>query len=55
MENLHDGEVDGNRIDDETEKKDQKTSKSKKFSKSKKTLESDFLTLGARLAFTELR
>ena len=47
------------KVDDEVEKKSQKTSKSKnlfkKLSKSKKIVESDFFTLGARLAFIKLR
>ena len=45
------GEVEG----DEIGKKGRKTSKSKNLSKSKKTVGSDFLTSGARLAFTKLR
>ena len=49
-------EVDGGEVrDNEIEKKCQKTSKSKNLSKSKKTVRSDFLTAGARLAFTKLR
>ena len=53
---IDDVEIDGNEIEvDEIEKKDQKTSKSKNLSKSKKTVRSDFFTLGAKLAFTELR
>ena len=51
---MDDVEVDGGEIgDDEVGKKGQKTSKN--FFKSKKTVRSDFLTLGARLAFTKLR
>ena len=47
---IDDGEVDGGEIrHDEVGKKAQKLSKSKNLSKS------DFFTLGARLAFTELR
>ena len=53
-----DGEID-NKVDDKIEKKGQKISKSKnlfkKLPKSKKTVRSDFLTLGARLAFIKLR
>ena len=49
------GEIDGGKVDDEVGKKDQKMSKSKKLFKSKKTLESNFFTPRARLAFTELR
>ena len=49
-------EVDGGEVEvDEIEKKGRKTSKSKNLSKSKKTVGSDFLTPGAKLAFTELR
>ena len=50
-------EVDGGEIKvDEVGKKVQKLSKSKNLSKSKKTVRSsEFLTLGAKLAFTELR
>ena len=52
---LRDDEVDGGEVEvDEVGKKGQKTSKSKKSSKSK-TVGSDFLTPGAKLAFTELR
>ena len=53
---LDDGEVDGGEIEDnEVRKNVQKTSKSKNSSKSKKTVESsDFLTLGAKLAFIKL-
>ena len=48
-------EVDGDEVEvDEVGKKGRKTSKSKKSSKSK-TVGSDFLTPGAKLAFTELR
>ena len=47
---IDDVEVDGGEVEvDEVGKKGQKTSKSKK------TVKSDFLTLGAKLAFTELR
>ena len=54
-------ELDGIEVDDdevrdnEVEKKVQKLFKSKNLSKSKKTIESDFLTPGAKLAFTKLR
>ena len=50
-------EVDGGEVEvDKVEKKVQKTSKSKNLSKSKKKIRfSDFLTLKAKLAFTELR
>ena len=49
---IDDGEVEDNKV----EKKVQKRSKSKNSSKSKKTIRSsDFLTPGAKLAFTELR
>ena len=48
---VDDGEVEV----DEVGKKGQKTSKSKNWSKSKKTIRLDFLTPGARLAFTKLR
>ena len=52
---MDDVEVDGGEVEvDEVGKKGRKTSKSKKSSKSK-TVGSDFLTLGAKLAFTELR
>ena len=52
---MDDVEVDGNEVEvDEIGKKGRKTSKSKKLSKSK-TVGSDFLTPGAKLAFTELR
>ena len=48
-------EVDGDEVEvDEVGKKGRKTSKSKKSSKSK-TVGLDFLTSGAKLAFTELR
>ena len=54
---LDDIEVDGGEVEvDEVGKKVQKTTKSKNSSKSKKTVgPSDFLTLGAKLAFTKLR
>ena len=49
-------EVDGGEVKvDEVGKKGQKISKSKNLSKSKKTVVSDFLTPGAKLAFTKLR
>ena len=50
-------EVDGGEVEvDEVGKKGRKTSKSKNSSKSKKAVgPSDFLTPGAKLAFTELR
>ena len=49
-------EVDGGDVEvDEIGKKAQKTSKSKNLSKSQKMVKSDFLTPGAKLAFTELR
>ena len=55
-------EIDGDEVDggefegDKIGKKVQKTFKSRNLSKSKKTVgSSDFLTLGAKLAFTELR
>ena len=52
---MDDVEVDGGEVEvDEVGKKGRKTSKSKKSSKSK-TVGSDFLTSGAKLAFTELR
>ena len=52
---IDDVEVDGGEVEvDEVGKKGRKTSKSKKSSKSK-TVGSDFLTPGAKLAFTELR
>ena len=50
------GEVDGNEVeDDKVEKKVKKTSKSKNLFKSKKTVGTDFLTLGVKLAFIELK
>ena len=59
---VNNGEINQSKIrDNKVGKKDQKMSKSKnlfkfkKLSKSKKTLESNFFTLGARLAFTKLR
>ena len=54
---LHGNEVDGGEVeDDEIGEKVQKRSKSKNSSKSKKTIRSlDFLTPGAKLAFTKLR
>ena len=58
---IHDVKVDSGKIDNEIRKKGQKMSKfknllkSKKLSKSKKTLESNFFTSGAGLAFTKLR
>ena len=52
---MNDVEVDGGEVEvDEIGKKGRKTSKSKKLSKSK-TVGSDFLTPGAKLAFTKLR
>ena len=52
MDNI---EIDGGEVKvDEVGKKGRKTSKSKKSSKSK-TVGSDFLTPGAKLAFTELK
>ena len=50
-------EVDGGEVEvDEVGKKVQKSTKSKNLSKSKKAVRSsDFLTPGAKLAFTELR
>ena len=52
---MNDVEVDGGEVEvDEVGKKGRKTSKSKKSSKSK-TVGLDFLTPGAKLAFTELR
>ena len=52
---MDDVEVDGGEVEvDEVGKKAQKTSKSKNLSKSK-TVGSDFLTPGAKLAFTKLR
>ena len=54
---LHDDEVDDGEVeDDEVGKKVRKRSKSKNSSKSKKTVRSsDFLTPGAKLAFTKLK
>ena len=54
---LDGGEVDGGEFEvDEVGNKVQKTTKSKNLSKSKKAIRpSDFLTPGAKLAFTELR
>ena len=54
---MNDVEVDGGEVEvDEVGKKARKTSKSKNSSKSKKAVgPSDFLTPGAKLAFTELR
>ena len=59
---INNGKVGGGEIDDEVGKKSQKTSKSKnlfkskKLSKSKKAVRSlNFLTPGAKLAFTKLR
>ena len=54
---MDDVEVDGGEVEvDEVGKKGRKTSKSKNSSKSKKAVgPSDFLTPGAKLAFTELR
>ena len=54
---MDDDEVDGGEVEiDEVGKKGRKTSKSKNSSKSKKAVgPSDFLTPGAKLAFTELR
>ena len=54
---MDDVEVDGGEVEvDEVGKKARKTSKSKNSSKSKKAVgPSDFLTPGAKLAFTELR
>ena len=52
---MDDVEVDGGEVEvDEVGKKGRKTSKSKKSSNSK-TVGSDFLTPGAKLAFTKLR
>ena len=52
---IDDVEVDGGKIEvDEVGKKGRKTFKSKKLSKFK-TVGSDFLTSGAKLAFTKLR
>ena len=53
---MDDVEVDGSEIEvDEVGKRAQKTSKSKNLFKSQKTVGLDFLTPGAKLAFTELR
>ena len=53
---IDDDEVDGNEVgDDEVETKVQKSSKFKNLFKSKKTVELDFVTPGAKLAFTKLR
>ena len=53
---MDDVEVDGSEVEvDEVGKKARKTSKSKNLSKSQKTVGSDFLTPGAKLAFTKLR
>ena len=57
---IDDNEIDGDEVDDEVDNeggtKVQKSSKLKNSSKSKKTVRSsDFLTSGAKLAFTELR
>ena len=53
---LYGGEVDGGEVEgNEVGKKVQNLSKSKNLFKSKKTVGSDFLTPGAKLAFTELR
>ena len=53
---MNDVKVDGGEIEgNEVGKKAQKTSKSKNLSKSQKTVGSDFLTPGAKLAFTKLR
>ena len=53
---MDDIEVDGGEVKvDEFGKKARKTSKSKNLSKSQKTVGLDFLTLGAKLAFTKLR
>ena len=50
---IDDVEVDSGEVEvDEVEKKGQKTSKSKNLSKLKKTIESDFFTPRAKLAFT---
>ena len=49
-------DVDGSEVEvDEIGKKVRKTSKSKNLSKSQKTVGSDFLTPGAKLAFTKLK
>ena len=54
---IDDVKIDGGEVEvDEVGKKVQKSSKSKNSSKSKKTVRSsNFLTLGAKLAFTKLR
>ena len=52
---IDDGRFDVGEVDNEIEKKGQKTSKSKKASKSKKTLGLNFLILKVRIAFTKLR
>ena len=53
---MHDVEVDSGKVEiDEVGKKARKTSKSKNLSKTQKTVGLDFLTPGAKLAFTELR
>ena len=53
---LDGSEVNGGEVgDNEVGKKVQKLFKSKNLSKLKKTLGSDFFTLGAKLAFIELR
>ena len=54
---LHDDKVDDGKVEDgEVGEKVRKRSKSKNLSKSKKTVgSSDFLTPGAKLAFTKLR
>ena len=57
---IDDDEIDGNEVDDEVDDeggtKVQKLSKSKNLSKSEQTVRSsDFLTPGAKQAFTELR
>ena len=53
---IDNGEVDGGEIrDNEVGKKVQKLSKCKNLSKSQKAVGLDFLTPGARLAFTKLK
>ena len=53
---MDDDEIGNGKVrDDEIGKNGRKTSKSKNLFKSKKTIGLDFLTLGARLAFTKLR
>ena len=53
---IDDVEVDDGKVEvDEVGKKVRKMSKSKNLSKSQKTIRLDFLTPGAKLAFTELR